>query len=246
MNPGGSRRGASQSNIHIRGHIYTKSTYAYVRNWVTAVVATASTWEQFTGNTSSSAFAAVEPTACSTRRNWRRVVVTYVIAMSAVYRNSRLPRRHRPGSEWRWVRHYVPVMVKALILGLLAATMCGLASAAPAPQNAPEQHQFDAGTNQEQHSDIEDPVARSERSTNLSHITGTARKIQMYIKNRYLQILVDGIVNGTTDDTSAYSESPLRFTTLCMPAWSPRTYKRVFITPKCPMRNPWTPLIADT
>lgn len=108
-------------------------------------------------------------------------------------------------------------MVKALILGLLAATMCGLASAAPAPQNAPVlQQQYDAGTNQQNQQDIEDPVARSERSTNLSHITGTARKIQMYIKNRYLQILVDGTVNGTTDDTSAYSECPLVFLT---PTW---------------------------
>lgn len=117
-------------------------------------------------------------------------------------------------------------MVKALILGLLAATMmCGLASAAPAhapapaPAIAPEQHQqYDAGTashqhHQDQEGDFEDPVARSERSTNLSHITGTARKIQMYIKNRYLQILVDGTVNGTTDDTSAYSESTLFFST---------------------------------
>lgn len=109
-------------------------------------------------------------------------------------------------------------MVKALILGLLVATMmCGLASSAPAPapQNASEHHQFDAGTNHQQHqSNIEeDPVARSERSTNLSHITGTARKIQMYIKNRYLQILVDGTVNGTTDDTSAYSECPLFYLT---------------------------------
>lgn len=158
--------------------------------------------------------------------------------MSAVYRNSRLPRRHRPGSEWRWVRHYVPVMVKALILGLLAATMmCGLASAAPAQapapaiasHNAPEHQQYDTGTNsQQQHQgqegDFEDPVARSERSTNLSHITGTARKIQMYIKNRYLQILVDGTVNGTTDDTSAYSESTLFFSTptsqFDYPAWT--------------------------
>jgi hypothetical protein len=52
----------------------------------------------------------------------------------------------------------------------------------------------------------DDGAVRSERSTNLSHITGTARKIQMHIKNRYLQILPDGTVNGTTDDDSDYSE----------------------------------------
>lgn len=50
----------------------------------------------------------------------------------------------------------------------------------------------------------EDGAQRSERSANLSHITGTARKIRMYIKNRYLQILPDGAVNGTMDDTSEY------------------------------------------
>lgn len=47
---------------------------------------------------------------------------------------------------------------------------------------------------------------RNERSANLSHITGSARKIQLYIKNRFLQLLPDGTVNGTTDDTSDYSE----------------------------------------
>lgn len=52
-----------------------------------------------------------------------------------------------------------------------------------------------------------DPTVRAERSANLSHITGASRKIQMYIKNRHLQILPDGTVNGSTDDTSDYSES---------------------------------------
>lgn len=49
-------------------------------------------------------------------------------------------------------------------------------------------------------------LERNERSANLSHITGTARKIQLYIKNRFLQLLPDGIVNGTTDEMSDYSE----------------------------------------
>lgn len=47
---------------------------------------------------------------------------------------------------------------------------------------------------------------RTERSANLSHITGTARKIRMYVKNRFLQLLPDGTVNGTADDTTEYCE----------------------------------------
>ncbi|XP_011693391.1 PREDICTED: uncharacterized protein LOC105453283 [Wasmannia auropunctata] len=49
---------------------------------------------------------------------------------------------------------------------------------------------------------------RTERSTseNLSHMTGTARDVlQLYIKNRYLQILPDGTVNGSDDNTSNYT-----------------------------------------
>ncbi|XP_066999340.2 uncharacterized protein bnl [Anabrus simplex] len=51
----------------------------------------------------------------------------------------------------------------------------------------------------------DDGSVRSERSTNLSHITGTARKIQMYVRNRHLQILPDGTVNGTSEDGSDYT-----------------------------------------
>ncbi|VVC28426.1 Cytokine IL1/FGF,Fibroblast growth factor family [Cinara cedri] len=48
--------------------------------------------------------------------------------------------------------------------------------------------------------------ARSGRSAaNLSHITGTARKIKMFIKNRYLQVFPDGTVNSTAEDTSDYA-----------------------------------------
>ncbi|XP_029157526.1 uncharacterized protein LOC114929964 isoform X2 [Nylanderia fulva] len=50
-----------------------------------------------------------------------------------------------------------------------------------------------------------DASTRAERSANLSHITGASRKIQMYIKNRHLQILPDGTVNGSNDDTSDYT-----------------------------------------
>lgn len=51
-----------------------------------------------------------------------------------------------------------------------------------------------------------DSLDRNERSTNFSHITGTSRKIQLLIKNRLLQLLPDGTVNGTQDDGSDYSE----------------------------------------
>lgn len=46
---------------------------------------------------------------------------------------------------------------------------------------------------------------RNERSANLSHISGPARKIQLYIKNRFIQLLPDGTVNGTQDDVSDYT-----------------------------------------
>jgi len=49
-------------------------------------------------------------------------------------------------------------------------------------------------------------LERNERSANLSHITGSARKIQLYIKNRFLQLLPDGTINGTTDDQSDFSK----------------------------------------
>ncbi|XP_033212456.1 uncharacterized protein LOC117170046 [Belonocnema kinseyi] len=52
---------------------------------------------------------------------------------------------------------------------------------------------------------ISDSGIRAERSANLSHITGASRKIQMFIKNRHLQILPDGTVNGSNDDTSDYT-----------------------------------------
>lgn len=47
-------------------------------------------------------------------------------------------------------------------------------------------------------------LERNERSANLSHISGSARKIQLYIKNRFLQLMPDGVVNGTTDDNSDF------------------------------------------
>lgn len=51
-------------------------------------------------------------------------------------------------------------------------------------------------------------AARNGRSAaNLSHITGTARKIKMFVKNRYLQVFADGAVNSTAEDTSDYGES---------------------------------------
>lgn len=59
-----------------------------------------------------------------------------------------------------------------------------------------------AGQQRKKNSNLE----RNERSANLSHITGTARKIQLLIKNRLIQILPDGTVSGTQDDGSDYSE----------------------------------------
>lgn len=55
------------------------------------------------------------------------------------------------------------------------------------------------------------PEPRAQRSANLSHITGTSRTIQMFLKNRYLQLLPDGTVNGTTDYNSVYSKYFLNF-----------------------------------
>ncbi|XP_011496166.1 PREDICTED: fibroblast growth factor 16 [Ceratosolen solmsi marchali] len=52
---------------------------------------------------------------------------------------------------------------------------------------------------------IEDLGVRAERAANLSHITGVSRKIQIYIKNRFLQILPDGTVNGSNNDISNYT-----------------------------------------
>ncbi|XP_011633000.1 uncharacterized protein LOC105424460 isoform X2 [Pogonomyrmex barbatus] len=52
---------------------------------------------------------------------------------------------------------------------------------------------------------IGDTGIRAERSANLSHITGSFRKIQLYIRHRHLQILPDGTVNGSNDDTSDYT-----------------------------------------
>lgn len=92
-------------------------------------------------------------------------------------------------------------MVRVFFLGLLAATMCGFVSVASAPQA------FRSAVPQEAPLE-EDLAVRNERSTNLSHVSsGTARKIQMYIKSRHLQLLPDGTANGTTDDASVYSES---------------------------------------
>lgn len=46
---------------------------------------------------------------------------------------------------------------------------------------------------------------RNERST-VSHLSGPSRKIQLYIKNRFLQLLPDSTVNGTQDEQCDYSK----------------------------------------
>ena len=48
----------------------------------------------------------------------------------------------------------------------------------------------------------EDSVVRIDRS----RLTGTGSKIRMYIREKYLQIFVDGTVNATDDDSSVYCE----------------------------------------
>lgn len=50
-------------------------------------------------------------------------------------------------------------------------------------------------------------AVRAERSANLSHIAGAGRKIMMYVRNRHLQILPDGTVNGTDHEGSDYGET---------------------------------------
>ncbi|XP_055923093.1 probable serine/threonine-protein kinase DDB_G0282963 isoform X2 [Eupeodes corollae] len=46
---------------------------------------------------------------------------------------------------------------------------------------------------------------RNERSTILEDISGPGRKIQLYIKNRFIQLMTDGTVNGTMNDLSEYT-----------------------------------------
>ncbi|XP_053670044.1 uncharacterized protein LOC128720401 [Anopheles nili] len=58
---------------------------------------------------------------------------------------------------------------------------------------------------QQQQRGNESNLERNERSANLSRISGATRKIQVFIKNRYVQLLPDGTVNGTNDDLSDYT-----------------------------------------
>uniref|UniRef100_A0A1L8DJH2 Fibroblast growth factor n=2 Tax=Nyssomyia neivai TaxID=330878 RepID=A0A1L8DJH2_9DIPT len=48
-------------------------------------------------------------------------------------------------------------------------------------------------------------LERNQRSANLSFAMGSARKIQLFIKNRYLQLLPDGTVNGTQNVHSDFT-----------------------------------------
>ncbi|XP_050068743.1 uncharacterized protein LOC126557121 [Anopheles maculipalpis] len=68
-----------------------------------------------------------------------------------------------------------------------------------------QQQQQQHHLQQQQHRNNESNLERNERSANLSHITGATRKIQLFIKNRYIQLLPDGTVNGTYDDLSDYT-----------------------------------------
>lgn len=128
-------------------------------------------------------------------------------------------------------------MVKEFYLGLFAAIVCALAAltyAVPVT-NISVSYYFNGSlvTEQPQEESLtDDGSIRSERSTNLSHITGSARKIRMYVKNRHLQVLPDGIVNGTSDDTSDFSKSnPLHFN-------QPYSLHTTFVTNNCDLGTP--------
>uniref|UniRef100_A0A1I8M510 Fibroblast growth factor n=1 Tax=Musca domestica TaxID=7370 RepID=A0A1I8M510_MUSDO len=58
--------------------------------------------------------------------------------------------------------------------------------------------------NNSRHLHTKNNLDRNERST-VSHLSGPSRKIQLYIKNRFLQLMPDGTVNGTPDDQSEYT-----------------------------------------
>ncbi|XP_049537470.1 uncharacterized protein LOC125952190 isoform X2 [Anopheles darlingi] len=70
-------------------------------------------------------------------------------------------------------------------------------------QQQQQQVQLQQQQHQQQHN--ESNLERNERSANLSHVSGATRKIQLFIKNRYIQLLPDGTVNGTHDDLSDYT-----------------------------------------
>lgn len=96
-------------------------------------------------------------------------------------------------------------MVRVFYLGLFfAAVVCALVATlgAAAPVHHRSHKRPGEGIAPE-----DDGQVRSQRSTNLSHITGSSRKIQMFFKNWQLQVLPEGIVNGTTNDFSDYSKS---------------------------------------
>lgn len=101
-------------------------------------------------------------------------------------------------------------MLKTLFLVLLYATTYSLAIVSPRLQITKLSTKEGFLLPPQTPAEKDNTVARSQRSTNLSHITGAARKIQMFIKNRHLQLLHDGTVNGTTDDTSTYSKSTIK------------------------------------
>lgn len=117
----------------------------------------------------------------------------------------------------------VPVMLRLLLYAAIVVTMCRCAPSQqpqlPSEANAGlilssqtalgrltrNQKTHRHHTTPHHHHQEESNAARNERSANLSHITGTSRKIQMHVKNRLLQLLPDGVVNGTSNDTD-YSE----------------------------------------
>jgi len=91
----------------------------------------------------------------------------------------------------------------ALRLSLLVALAAAVAVAAAAAATLVD---LGAGGPPMDLDDDSGGAVRAERSTNLSHIARVGRKIVMYVSNRHLQIMPDGVVNGTDEDNSDYGE----------------------------------------
>ncbi|GBP04457.1 hypothetical protein EVAR_3846_1 [Eumeta japonica] len=136
-----------------------------------------------------------------------RARVRVVVTLGRRWARSRTPARAvscgggsgggGDGGAWPWARRggargrAARAGGRSVLAAGLALALAVSCAAVPAPAPAPAE-------------------PRAQRSANLSHITGTSREIQMFLKNRYLQLLPDGTVNGTTDGNSAYNSKIAR------------------------------------
>ncbi|XP_022197253.2 uncharacterized protein LOC111054517 [Nilaparvata lugens] len=92
--------------------------------------------------------------------------------------------------RWRAADRFALLQLQAVALLAVAAVVAVAAVAAPQPQSHPI---------------ADEQSARSERSANLSHITGPARKIRMYVRHGCLQLQPDGAVSSSPDHMSPYT-----------------------------------------